>query len=106
MVSQDIAMDRPRLHALESSPAYPGWRVLLGAVIGLAFSPGPMIFGSFGLFASYLQGDFGWGRGQIMLGLTFFNVGGDDRPVRRPADTLSLADSVFRRVSGDRLADP
>jgi MFS family permease len=76
MVSQDIAMDRPRLHALESSPAYPGWRVLLGAVIGLAFSPGPMIFGSFGLFASYLQGDFGWGRGQIMLGLTFFNVAG------------------------------
>lgn len=69
-------MDRPEPSAMESSPTYPGWRVLLGAVIGLAFSPGPMIFGSFGLFAPHLQGDFGWGRGQLMLGLTFFNVAG------------------------------
>lgn len=60
----------------ETSAAYPGWRVLLAAVIGLAFSPGPMIFGSLGLFAPHLAQDFGWNRGSIMLSLTFFNVAG------------------------------
>lgn len=60
----------------ESSPAYQGWRVLLGAVVGLAFSPGPMIFGSLGLFVPHLVTDFGWGRGQIMVSLTFFNIAG------------------------------
>jgi len=60
----------------ESSAAYPGWRVLFAAVIGLAFSPGPMIFGSLGLFAPHLAQDFGWTRGAIMLSLTFFNVAG------------------------------
>lgn len=60
----------------ETSLAYPGWRILLGAVIGLAFSPGPMIFGSLGLFASFLQAEHGWSRGQIMLALTFFNIAG------------------------------
>lgn len=60
----------------EASPIYPGWRVLLAAVIGLAFSPGPLIFGSLGLFAPHLAHDFGWNRGAIMLSLTFFNVAG------------------------------
>lgn len=60
----------------ETAVSYPGWRVLFAAVIGLAFSPGPMIFGSLGLFAPSLQQSFGWARGEIMLGLTFFNVAG------------------------------
>ena len=33
-----------------------------------------MIFGSLGLFAPFLQKDFGWGRGQIMLSLTFYGL--------------------------------
>ncbi|WP_066858828.1 MFS transporter [Sphingobium sp. TCM1] len=60
----------------ESSLSFPGWRVLLAAVVGLAFSPGPMIFGSLGLFAPHLADSFGWGRGAIMLSLTFFNIAG------------------------------
>ncbi|WP_375194288.1 MFS transporter [Sphingobium sp.] len=60
----------------ESSLAFPGWRVLLAAVVGLAFSPGPMIFGSLGLFAPHLADSFGWSRGGIMLSLTFFNIAG------------------------------
>lgn len=60
----------------EGHPAYRGWRVLAAAVIGLAFSPGPMIFGSFGLFAPHLTREFGWSRGAIMLSLTFFNLAG------------------------------
>ncbi len=60
----------------ERSIAYPGWRVLFGAVVGLAFSPGPVIFGSLGLFAPHLASTFGWSRGAIMLSLTFFNIAG------------------------------
>lgn len=59
--------------AAESNLGYPGWRVLVAAVIGLAFSPGPMIFG---LFAPHFAAGFGWSRGAIMLTLTFFNVAG------------------------------
>lgn len=53
-----------------------GWWVLFAASLSLAFSPGPMIFGSIGLFVPHLTGEFGWSRGQIMLGLTLFNLGG------------------------------
>lgn len=60
----------------ETSITYPGWRVLFAAVVGLAFSPGPVIFGSLGLFAPHLASTFGWSRGAIMLSLTFFNVAG------------------------------
>lgn len=60
----------------ESNLGYSGWRVLLAAVIGLAFSPGPMIFGTFGLFAPHFAAEHGWSRGAIMLALTFFNVAG------------------------------
>jgi len=60
----------------ESNFGYPGWRVLAAAVVGLAFSPGPMIFGTFGLFAPHFAADHGWSRGAIMLALTFFNVAG------------------------------
>lgn len=60
----------------ESAWGYPGWRVLFASVVGLAFSPGPMIFGSLGLFAPHMHTAFGWGLGQIMLCLTLFNVGG------------------------------
>ena len=58
----------------EAFPGYPGWRVLLASFIGLAFSPGPLIFGSFGVLAPHLRADFGWSLGQIMLALTVFNV--------------------------------
>ncbi|MBT0668147.1 MFS transporter [Novosphingobium profundi] len=60
----------------ESNLGYPGWRVLCAAVVGLAFSPGPMIFGTFGLFAPHFASDHGWSRGAIMLALTFFNLAG------------------------------
>ncbi|MGC4029275.1 MAG: MFS transporter [Steroidobacteraceae bacterium] len=53
-----------------------GWWVLLTSTLSLAFSPGPMIFGSLGLFAPYLATEFAWSRGEIMLALTLFNIGG------------------------------
>jgi MFS family permease len=60
----------------ETSLAFPGWRVLLGAVLGLAFSPGPMVFGSMGMIAPFLATSHGWSRGAIMLSLSLFNVSG------------------------------
>jgi MFS family permease len=66
----------PAAHDAERSLAYPGWRVLFASFIAMALSPGPMIFGSLGLFAPHLQRSFGWGLGQIMLSLTMFNVAG------------------------------
>ncbi|WP_185928860.1 MFS transporter [Sphingomonas sp. IC081] len=58
----------------ENTLSYRGWGVVLGAAIGLAFSPGPLIFGSIGLFAPHMHEAFGWTVGQIMLALTFLNV--------------------------------
>jgi MFS family permease len=60
----------------ESRFGYQGWRVLAAAVIGLAFSPGPMVFGAFGLFVPHFQSSFAWGRGETLLSLTVFNVAG------------------------------
>lgn len=57
------------------SPSF-SWGVLATSTLSLAFSPGPMIFGSLGLLAPYLTADFGWTRGEIMLSLTLFNIGG------------------------------
>lgn len=65
-----------RFTTTEDDLRFPGWRVLLGAVIGLAFSPGPVLFGSLGLFLPHLQSAFGWNRGEIMLSLTVFNIAG------------------------------
>jgi MFS family permease len=58
----------------EGRISYFGWRVLAGAVIGLAFSPGPMVFGAIGLFVPSIQASFNWNRGEILLSLTLFNV--------------------------------
>lgn len=58
----------------EGQPGFPGWRVVAGAVIGLAFSPGPLVFGALGLFVPHIQAGFGWNRGQILLSLTLFNI--------------------------------
>jgi MFS family permease len=60
----------------ESATSYQGWRVLFASFVAMAFSPGPMIFGSLGLLAPHLQRSFGWGLGQIMLSLTMFNIAG------------------------------
>ncbi len=60
---------------LEAFPRYPGWRVLAASIVGLTFSPGPMVAGSFGLLAPHLHQRFGWSLGQIMLALMLFNVG-------------------------------
>jgi MFS family permease len=58
----------------ETSYTFPGWRVLAAAVIGLAFSPGPMVLAGFGLFVPHFQSAFGANRGAILLSLTLFNV--------------------------------
>ncbi|PCI53969.1 MAG: hypothetical protein COB36_11355 [Alphaproteobacteria bacterium] len=54
----------------EASPGYYGWKVLLASVVGMMFSPGPLVFGSMGVLAASLQTDFGWGISEIMLALT------------------------------------
>jgi MFS family permease len=58
----------------ETDWRFPGWRVLVAAVVGLAFSPGPMIFGTLGIFSPALMQTFGWNRGELMLGLTILNL--------------------------------
>src|SRR5579872_2947397 len=58
----------------EGQIRFPGWRMLAGAVVGLAFSPGPLVFGALGLFVPHLQSTFGWNRGQILFSLTLFNL--------------------------------
>ena len=56
----------------EHSLRYYGWRLLLVSVLGMAFSPGPLIFGSLGVLLADIQQTFAWGRAELMLSLSFF----------------------------------
>ncbi|WP_267895824.1 MFS transporter [Hyphomonas pacifica] len=59
----------------ERSSGYYGWKVLFGAAIGLAFSPGPVSLVLVGALAPSLGEKFGWGMGQVMFSLTLLNLG-------------------------------
>jgi MFS family permease len=58
----------------ESSPRYYGWRVVAGAIVGLLFSPGPMILLLIGTLAPTFERNYGWSIGQVMFGLTLFGI--------------------------------
>ncbi len=60
--------------SMESAPGYFGWRVVVGAVIGLALSPGPVALLLIGSFAPGLAAAHGWSFGQIMFSLTILNL--------------------------------
>jgi MFS family permease len=61
-------------HWDENTPGYFGWRVLVGAVIGLALSPGPISLLFFGSLAPRLVQQHGWTFGEIMFDLTILNL--------------------------------
>lgn len=58
----------------ESSPGYFGWRVLAASFVGMSLSPGPLFWGSMGVFVVTFQAQFGWDRAEIMLALTFVTI--------------------------------
>ena len=58
----------------EWSPKYRGWRVLAASVVGMALSPGPLFWGTMGLFVASFQMEFGWERAEIMLALTWVTI--------------------------------
>jgi len=64
----------PSLRRLERAPGYFGWRVLLGAVVGLALSPGPVALLLMGALAPGLAAAHGWSLGAIMASLSFLNI--------------------------------
>jgi len=59
---------------IEGSAGYFGWRVLAASVVGMALSPGPLFWGSMGLFVVAFQTQFGWDRAEIMLALTWVTI--------------------------------
>lgn len=64
-----------RIETNESSPFYYGWRILVVSMIGMMFSPGPMLFATTGVFAEGLEARFDASRGAIMFALTLNTVG-------------------------------
>jgi MFS family permease len=50
------------------------WWVLTSATTGLAFSQGPVLFFTFGVFVIPLTTEFGWQRGEISLALTLHMI--------------------------------
>ena len=60
--------------ALEGTPSYYGWRVLVASVVGLALSPGPLIVVLLGAIADHLASEFSIGRGQVMATMTAFSI--------------------------------
>ena len=53
---------------------YYGWWIVTVCAIGLSTGPGQFVFGSLGLFIIPLGEEFGWGRAEISLALTFFTI--------------------------------
>ena len=58
----------------ERNPRYFGWRVVIGAVVGLAFSPGPVSLLLIGSLAPIFLHAHGWSIAHVMFGLTLINV--------------------------------
>jgi len=58
----------------ENSLSFFGWRVTLGSVIGLVFSPGPLILLLVGRMAPSMEASYGWSIGRTMFGLTLFGI--------------------------------
>jgi len=51
-----------------------GWPIVLSAALGIGLGLSPVPFYTIGMFAPELAQAFGWGFGQIMLGLTVMTV--------------------------------
>jgi predicted MFS family arabinose efflux permease len=49
----------------ESSPTYPGWRVVLAAHLGTMVSFGSLLVFTFGIFLKPLTAEFGWSREEV-----------------------------------------
>jgi MFS family permease len=58
----------------ERDPRYFGWRVALGAVVGLALSPGPVSLLLIGSLAPVFLHAHGWSIAHVMFGLTLINI--------------------------------
>ncbi len=58
----------------ERAPDYFGWRVLVGAFVGLALSPGPVSLLLIGALAPGLVAAHGWSFGAIMFSITILNI--------------------------------
>jgi MFS family permease len=68
-------MNQPAKNEIpERSPWFFGWRVLFGAVMGLAFSPGPVALLLIGGLAPGLAHANGWSFRAIMFSLTILNI--------------------------------
>ena len=61
-------------HSPERASGYFGWRVLVGAVVGLALSPGPVSLLLIGALAPGLVAAHGWSFGAIMFSITILNI--------------------------------
>ncbi|MFZ5609307.1 MAG: MFS transporter [Pseudomonadota bacterium] len=51
-----------------------GWRVLLASLLGVMCGASPIPFNTIGFFMAPLNAEFGWGFGEIGLGVTIFGV--------------------------------
>ena len=49
-----------------------GWKVVLASTIGIGFGMSPLPFYTIGVFAIPLNAEFGWGQGDILIGLAVF----------------------------------
>lgn len=58
----------------EDSKSYFGWKILFVCVVGMMFSPGPLMYGTLGVMLLPLQQEYSWGRSELMLALTIFTL--------------------------------
>ncbi len=80
MVSQPVRDDMEKTRVLKKTKIFYGYWILVAGFFCLFIESG-FVYYAFSLFVRSLQVDFGWGRGEIMLGLTvYLVVGGVSSP--------------------------
>lgn len=57
-----------------SAKPFFGWTVVLGCFVGMLGNTGQVVYGSLGVMIKPLTAEFGWGRGEISLALTFLTL--------------------------------
>ena len=51
-----------------------GWGIVLGCVVGVAASSGPIVLSGAGVFMDALNHEFGWNRGEVSFSVTIYTA--------------------------------
>ena len=64
----------PEMPATATHTSWHAWRVVAGSMLGIALSPGALVFYSFGVFLQPIAASTGWSIAQVTFAITVFTA--------------------------------